>query len=71
MQRERGVEGCPPRAVGSSQAGLPVLSYRNKLTAGMVKEHFSVGDFTALLVLTDFADTFGAGRARGGELLKR
>eukprot|EP00969_Alexandrium_andersonii_P190589 8419382-Alexandrium_andersonii.AAC.1 len=48
-------------APGPKQAELPALDYRRKLTASLVQRRNSVGAFTALLVLTDFADAAGAG----------
>ena len=40
---------------------FPTVSYTNKINDSMLKEHFSVGPFTRLLILTDIADAFGAG----------
>lgn len=48
-------------AAFDAQKPWPVISYKEKLNAARLSEHFSCGAFTKLLILSDFADAFGAG----------
>lgn len=46
---------------GEAVQDLGVISYKAKLTEQRLSQHFSCGSFTKLLMLSDFADSFGPG----------